>query len=283
MSVAVSPFFVAWLLASLVVAKSESVAQAPLPPRSTAQMPVFAPPLPPRNICQDAPGHVQCFRYLDGLVHGGVITTPNFTVSCRAFRLVWMRRYKGTKKRDEMREAVVAGVCQQKDPSGRPMRTWSTAGALPTKYIEKQRYFGSPDAPLPESAIRQVHFEKGKKGRWAAIWFGYYFPNGWGGGHAGDNRSPQYAHWGDLGGNYIWEKGPAGPASIESPTFSANPVCSAGYVICSAYLKVKHPNPKTRLISVEMVGILRRQEQRGTGVSEYVRAAAPGWHHTTFE
>jgi len=47
--------------------------------------------LPVRNQCTDIPGHVTCFKELNGLIHGGLIKAPTYTLTCRAFRLEYMK------------------------------------------------------------------------------------------------------------------------------------------------------------------------------------------------
>ena len=97
--------------------------------------------LPVRNRCTDIPGHVTCFKEHNGLIHGGIIKAPTYTLTCRAFRLVWMKRKKKKIGGNyyEKREVVVAGVCEQKDSSSGIINTWSTATGLPLKdwYIGK--------------------------------------------------------------------------------------------------------------------------------------------------
>ena len=236
--------------------------------------------LPIRNRCTDIPGHVTCFKELNGLVHGGIIKAPTYTLTCRAFRLVWMKRRKKKIGGNyyEKREVVVAGVCEQKDSSGGIINTWSTATGLPLKdwYIGKQYYYYSTSISLPPSAIRKL--EEKKKG---GIWFGYYIPDGWGWQDASDTGQPTYDHWGKLKGEYIWNRYPSGAASVESPFFNQQFSCSEGYVICTPYIKVYHPDPNMKETSVWMIGAFRHQDQRKKGgVKFYGRSAR--WYCRTF-
>jgi hypothetical protein len=177
-----------------------------------------------------------------------------------------MRRYHGShkKKRDEIREVVVAGVCEQKDSSGRVINTWSTASGLPLKYVDK-KYFSSTSISLPPGAIRNILAEKKGK-RWNRAWFGYYFPNGWGWESPDTGGQPTYEHWGSLRGEYIWEKHPPGASAVESPT---------------PYIKVFHPDPNMKEMTAWMIGAYRHQSQRKTAVNFYGRSAQ--WYCKTFK
>lgn len=237
--------------------------------------------LPVRNQCTDIPGHVTCFKELNGLIHGGIIKAPTYTLTCRVFRLIYMRRYHGThkKKRDEIREVVVAGVCEQKDSSGRVINTWSTASGLPLKYVDK-KYFSSTSISLPPGAIRNILAEKKGK-RWKRDWFGYYFPNGWGWESPDTGGQPTYEHWGSLRGEYIWDRHPSGAASVESPFYNPQFSCDEGFVICTPYIKVFHPDPNMKEVIVHMMGAYRHQSQRKTAVRFYGRHAQ--WYCKTFK
>jgi hypothetical protein len=238
--------------------------------------------LPVRNQCTDIPGHVTCFKELNGLIHGGIIKAPTYSLTCRAFRLVYMYRYHGShkKKRDEIREAVVAGVCEQKDSSGRIINTWSTASGLPLNYVDKN-YYSSTSISLPPSAIWMTLEKKSDHGRWKRAWFGYYFPPDWGIISSPDKGRPIYEHWGSLGGNYIWDKHPPGAAAVESPFYNQQFSCSEGYVICTPYIKVFHPDPNMKEVIVHMMGAYRHQSQRRTDLRFYGRDAQ--WYCKTFK
>ena len=236
--------------------------------------------LPPRNRCSDIPGHVTCFKTHNGLVHGGVVTMPNGTLVCRAYRLTYMRRYHGShgKKRDEHREAVVAGVCEKKDLSGRVVERWSTADGLPLQFVSKA-YYSSTSAGLPSPAVQRILYEKKGK-RWNMAWFGYYFPNGWNWVTGYDNGSPTYEHWPSLGGAFIWDYPPAHHTGVESPTYNFQESCTPGFVICSSYLKVFHPDPTSSEAIVWLIGAYRNQSQRKTAVVFHGRYAK--WYAKTF-
>lgn len=242
--------------------------------------PVWRQMLPVRNQCTDISGHVT-FKEQNGLIHGGIVVAPNYTLTCRGFRLEWMDRYRGSHsyKRDEHREVVVAGVCEQKRHSGQIIDTWSTASHLPLRYIDKG-YYSSTSISLPQSAIQRIIYDKGKHGRRHWRWFGYYIPESWGWNSAPDTGNPTYEYWGELGGEYIWDKHPSGAASIESPFSNPQYSCTPGYVICTPYIKVYHPDPNMDKMTVQMIGAYRQQSQRKTAVSFYGRDAQ--WYSRSY-
>jgi len=236
--------------------------------------------LPPRNFCSDIPGHVTCFKEHNGLIHGGVIKMPNGTLVCRAYRLTYMRRYHGSHsyKRDEHREAVAAGVCEKKDSAGKVVERWSTADILPLQFVSKG-YYSSTSVGLPPPAVQRILYEKDGK-RWNMAWFGYYFPSGWDGVNGYDNGNPTYEHWSSLGGAYIWDFPPAHNTAVESPTYNFQENCTPGFVICSSYLKVFHPDPTSSEAIVCLIGAYRQQSQRKTAVNFHNRHAE--WYVKTF-
>lgn len=241
--------------------------------------------LPPRNQANDIPNYVTCFKEHDGLIHGGIIKTPTFTLTCRAFRLVYMYRYSGSsrEKRDEIREVAVCGVCEKKDLSGQIVERWSTADFLPLTTNINRGNYSSTSAGVPSPAIRLDNFNKGKHHRWSGSWFGYYFPNGFNvfGGNIYDNGSPIYEHWASLEGEYIWDRYPAGANGVESPLFNYTGQWTKEFVISTSYLKVFHFSPDDSEVIVAMVGAYRFQGQRKTIiVNPYTRMGE--WYVKTF-
>lgn len=242
--------------------------------------------LPVRNNVKDIPGYVKGFTDYNGLVHGGTVQAPNFSITVRAYRLTWMRRYHGSSghKRDEHREAVVAGIVEKRYGMGF-VEKFSTASYLPLKYVSKS-YYNSISAALPTPGINCVYWKK-KKRRWTMDWVGFYFPNGWNNhaGHAADNGQPSYAHWGSLGGAYFWDYTPSHATGVESPFYNPYISSSPGFVISTPYVKVFHLTPESNEMIVFLIGAARNQSQRKTCVNFFNRLPAwpeTGWYTRTF-
>ncbi len=219
------------------------------------------PPFPPRNQCTEIPGHVKCFEELGGLIHGAEITTPTYTLTCRAFRQLYLFRYWGRKKsRAETREVVVAGVCEQRNLQGAILRRWDTLSPIKTHQIDRTLW-ESTATPLPQDVVRLVSQNGGKRKN--KIFSGYYLPEGWSEVTFKDVSVPaDYRPFSPLGQKQAWNMTPALGASVESPRFEFQPQCSEGFVVCSAYLKILHPNPQSSEIQVEMVSARRRFSYR---------------------
>lgn len=228
---------------------------------------------PPRNVCKPSEGHVTCFRDRHGLVHGGVVRAEGFSVACRAFRLelfnFLIHKLLPKPVIDVEMELVVAGVCEHVDAAGTVVRRWSTVGGLPLKRISASHY-ASISAPLPTiaggsppNALTDVRAEDAGGPEVAAAGkpttlLMHYFPL--------KGQPPETGVPRDL-----WN---AGAADVESALFAQPIVCDPGFVICSAYLKVRHPHPKTRVIAVDMVGAYRHTSMRNnTQLTNPIRRA----------
>ena len=242
--------------------------------------------LPVRNRCTDIPGHVTCFKEHNGLIHGGIIKAPTYTLTCRAFRLGYIKRYEEKrpfirKIRKERTEAVVAGVCEQRNQSNKIINPpWSTASKMPLKYIDKS-YYSSVSISLPTPAIRNVLNEK--RVGWKRAWFGYYFPNGWSVKNTSDmpdTGQPTYAWWKNLKGKYMWDYHPSHASCIESAFYNNPEKCSEGFVICTPYIKIFHPDPNMKETVVWMIGAYRHQKRGKNKVEYYNRSAQ--WYCKTF-
>ncbi len=77
--------------------------------------------LPLRYSGRDVPGHVEHCRKMNGLVHGGTITTRWYTLQCRAFLS------SGLEQNDHGRKGSVGGCTEQRGLDGELMTRWSTA------------------------------------------------------------------------------------------------------------------------------------------------------------
>jgi hypothetical protein len=213
------------------------------------------PASPPRNRCTPDPGHVDCLDDHAGLIHGAVIRMPSSRLTCRAFRQLWMRRYKGKDSRAETREVVVAGVCEQTRPDGTLIRRWSSVDRLPIVRLDR-RLWSTLDVPLPQPVVRLVSSNGGERKSW--IWSGYYLPRGWNSRTFLDPTAPaDFNPWSPLGAVQAWTQPPAGSESVESPLFDRPVACTAGYVVCSPYLSILHPHPASTEVRVEMVSARR--------------------------
>lgn len=206
---------------------------------------------PPRTSCVDIPGHVTCERKHNGLIHEAVVTAPDFTLHCRAFRHLWIKRYRGSSSRAETREVVVAGVCDQRALDGRLIKRWSTLDPLETEKIDR-KLWDSPEQTLPEPVVKLISRKK-KKGRETKFFSGYYLPEGWKESAFSDaDATPGYEPFPPLGKEQAWNDADD-RSSIVSPLFAAKAQCSDGFVVCTPYLKILHPNPELSQVEVEMV------------------------------
>jgi len=212
-------------------------------------------PFPPRNRCQDVPGHVKCLTEHGGLIHGAEITTPAYVLTCRAFRQLWLSRYYGRSSRSEMREVVAAGVCEQRDHEGELIRRWDTLKPLKTSKVDRDLW-ASTRVSLPEPVVTLISERKGKRTK--RIYTGYYLPEGW---DQKDQRDPSvpagFEPFSPLGKTQAWNEDPVGATAVESPRFEAEPNCSEGFVVCTAYLKILHADPGSTEINVEMASARR--------------------------
>lgn len=242
--------------------------------------------LPVRNNVTDIPGYVTGYKEQNGLVHGGTVNAPGFSITVRAFRMTWMRRYHGSnsRKRDEFREVVVAGVVEKRIPTGQVVERWNSAPHQHMKLVSYSHYFNTW-VTLPQPSIKII-LDEGKGHRWNRAWEGYYFPAGWyNGGGQGDTGQPTYAHWPELGGCYFWDYTPAHATGIESPLYNSYSGGGPGYVICTPYVKVFHADPSSPEVIVSVVGIVRTIFQRKVIVSYFNRFPQwpnLGWQSKTF-
>ncbi|MEM8993807.1 MAG: hypothetical protein AAGF23_03335 [Acidobacteriota bacterium] len=220
------------LLAALLTAAAATAAQSP-----------------PRNRCTDVPGHVTCFTDRDGLIHGATVQTPDFTLTCRAFRRFWLQRFAAV----EAREIVVAGVCEKRR-GGVLVERWSTLDPLQTSPAFDRSPWASVDAALPAGAVEvdQIY------GNLYTTYTGFYLPAGWDGRAVSETSRPAaYDDFPRGGPVQAWTEAPARARSVESPLFDRTPHCGPGFVVCSAYLKILHPDARHRSVAVEMVSARR--------------------------
>ncbi len=196
--------------------------------------------LPVRNRGVDIPGHVKLYNQCNGLIHGGTITTPGYTLECKAYRFI-----KGS-------TWVVAGVCEQKDAEGKVIERWSTADHL-------KEYYSSTSRKLPEYALfcQRVYKPLKKflfKGLCVPILTGYYLPY--------DknlvvkalnifNPKPQTVTFPDTGIPFPHPK--LDSNSVISPFYNPVQESSFGYPISTPYIKIFSPSPQCRETVVFMI------------------------------
>ncbi len=209
------------------------------------------PSSPPRNPCMDIPGHVSCERANNGLIHGVTVTAPDFTVQCRAFRHLWIKRYRGSSSRAETREVVVAGVCDQRAHDGRLIQRWSTLDPLETKNIDRSLW-SAADQELPDPVVKLIS-QRRKDGRLTRIFSAYYLPEGWKETAFTDADAPAgFEPFAPLGKVQAW-RDEVDKRSVVSPLFAESVQCSDGFVVCTPYLKILHPDPDLPEVEVEMI------------------------------
>lgn len=209
------------------------------------------PASPPRSSCVDIPGHVTCERAHNGLIHGVTVNAPEFTLQCRAFRQLWIKRYRGSSSRAETREVVVAGVCDQRALDGSLIKRWSTLEPLETKEIDRSLW-STADQELPEPVVTLIS-QRRKSGRITKFFSAYYLPAGWTETAFNDADAPAgFEPFAPLGSFQAW-RGDEDKTSVISPLFEGEVECSDGFVVCTPYLKILHPNPELSEVEVEMV------------------------------
>ncbi len=176
-----------------------------------------------RHSGEDIPGHVEHFRDMNGLVHGGIITTQWYTLHCRAF-LSGIGNVR-----------TAAGACEQRSLDGELITRWSTAERLQERYNDLTQK-APQDFPLyylnfsfPYDVLLMA-----KTGEPV---------------HDSGVPLPQYsseprAIWNPLCVPEMSEKSPRMP-------------------IISPYLKVFSPSPKVRKTIVTMIGAFRETQKAG--------------------
>lgn len=224
--------------------------------------------LPVRNRCTDIPGHIECFKEHNGLIHGGIIHTSDYTLVCKAYRFfVWRVLDLG----ERLETDVVAGVCEQKDRTGQIIKRWATAERL-------QDYYATTSIALPDYSMR---IEKPFAGGWAERLSGYCHP---------DLLAPELfmfvmEHWNDLivdvpdthgPAQYEYNPPPGPPAyfnpkfdqfmrpptyqtAVENALYNQPAYCTEGYPICTQYIKVFSPSPESDITIVAMIGAYREK------------------------
>lgn len=236
--------------------------------------------LPVRNCCNDIPGHIECFKENNGLIHGGIVHTPSYTLVCRAFRFfVW----KNLGKFDDLSTDVVAGICEQKDRSGNLINRWSTAERL-------QEYYSSTSIPLPAFAeqydmnnlifrgyyypqrfIKDV-FEQGRQGRRVVespddgipIQGFIYNPP--------PNFNPAF---------HQFMRPPTYETAVENALYNQPAYCTDGFPICTPYIKVFSPGPGCQETIVSMIGAYREIRISGRPPQVWYERKAE-WYVKTF-
>ncbi len=177
--------------------------------------------LPPRYSGRDVPGHVEHCREMNGLVHGGTITTRGYTLQCRAF-LCDGHNVPGL-------VGGVGGCCEQRGLDGELMTRWSTA-------LKGRQYYDDLSKPPPQT-------------------FPFYFLNySYPFGLLLRKKTGEHVH--DSGVPYkdyrsqpraLWN-----PLCV--PEMSEQ---SRNMPIVSPYVKVFSPSPDVRTTIVAMVGAYR--------------------------
>ena len=235
--------------------------------------------LPVRSQGTDIPGHVDVFKELNGLIHGGIIYTPTYTLVCKAYRYFVWTATQGSETHIDM----VAGVCEQKDPSGKVIDRWSTAARL-------HQYYAGTSIALPTTAVdsRSLRGSGRRKFKfkikippiyWYKYIHGFYMPDLF----QLNKEIPSVNTLPDTGipWNCFYTRGkfartPVPSNAVENPFFNQPAYCSEGFPICTPYIKIFSPAPECKQTIVAMVGAFR--EQSG---SMYRREA--GWHCKTFQ
>jgi len=235
--------------------------------------------LPVRNQGTDIPGHVDVFKELNGLIHGGIIHTPGYTLVCKAYRyFVWTATQGGETHID-----MAAGVCEQKDLSGKVINRWSTAARL-------HQYYAGTSIVLPTTAVdsRSLRDSGNRKFKfkikippiyWYKYIHGFYMPDLF----RLNKEIPSVNTLPDTG--IPWEcfytggkfaHAPVPSNAVENPFLNQPAWCSEGFPICTPYIKIFSPMPGCKQTIVAMVGAFREQSG-GT----YRREAK--WHCKTFQ
>lgn len=219
--------------------------------------------LPVRNCCTDIPGHITCFREHNGLIHGGIRHASGYTLTCRAFRLEYT--HTGDKVERNHVVAIVAGVCEQKDGSGKTRFVWSTAQRL-------KNYYSSTSAELPTSSFRFIR---------AGEFIGHYAPLMWPlevaqakfrpGTEVKDSGQPaltpgislRIISFGGSPNMNMWANPPHYNTAVENVLYNHKPGCTDGFPICTPYITVFAPDPQIKETIVSMVGAFREQYSKG--------------------
>lgn len=230
--------------------------------------------LPLRFSGNDIPGHVVTAKEHDGLVHGGVITTHSYTLTCRA--------YISLEYQSKDMVAVVAGICRQKRPDGGVMGSWCTAQRL-------ERYYTDPTFRLPAGA-----FISNAQG---SHYHGFYIPLRWfvTGALARldgtkiviyeDSGVPLHPYIYNPPSHFnpschMFMQSPTHESAIENALYMGEHIeSSPGFVIDSPYIKVFSPGPDSPRTIVSMVGA-HRELHSSRNHLEYKREAR--WYVKTF-
>ena len=219
--------------------------------------------LPIRNRCTDIPGHVTCFKEHNGLIHGGVVHAPDYLLRCKAYSFLHIRPTTGN---SQTHTVVVAGVCDQKSPSGQVINTWSIAERL-------KEYYSSTSISLPTTCF--------KWNRTTYTSVGHYMPENTRPGESPDSGSPRRSYY-DPPDNpsRLYQQAPSYENAVENALYTKRPICSEGFPICTPYIKVFHPDPNVKETIVFLMGAYREVWYNLGGSAKHERKAQ--WYCKTF-
>ena len=231
--------------------------------------------LPVRNQCTDIPVHVTCFKEYNGLIHGGIVYTPGYALYCRAWRFEYLFRWRCTWDRIERRGVVLRGECELRTQSGAVVDKWRVGRIYLDDYLD--------DMDPGYRMHKTNNFNSSSSGE--RSWCSFYFPKTWREDmvEVPDTGEPKYVHWGELrGGSYFWGKSPSGQEAVEDPFYNQRASCTPGFVICTPYIKVFHPDPRMESVVVFIVTVVREQMLYKSGIlPDYYKREAK-WHCKTF-
>jgi hypothetical protein len=244
--------------------------------------------LPVRNRGKNIPNHVELFTESNGLIHGGIVTTNRYRITCRAYRC-----FKSGKRLLEnawrfVWEEEVAGWCDQHDANGDLLDTWSTYKLLPEFYEKREPLPWGSDAATFAPSLSGG----GRETQGFYITSRYFFdcflaiakfchenPYGtplpaelvkvW------DTGVPALQYMGKVDGAYTPPFPHADEADresmIEHPFFRLHSVDCPSFPINSAYVKVYSPHRDCDVTIVSIVGA------RNTLATSPPHARKPNW------
>lgn len=253
--------------------KSEMEVDRELVP-ATVEGECGGPLLPVRNRGRNVQGHVELLDEHNGLIHGGRIYKKDYILECKAYRRFDYRKNRYNSSNID----VVAGVCEQRRPSGQVMETWSTARRLRENYTAISNAFPEGAFAWTMKAGARSRGFSGFKLRFKinlklklnlnSHTYGFYRSQlsaedfrkafeGIAGKNAPlvlpDNGRPDPA----IYRSGYFERGPGWDTALENPFFNQQPSCAEGYPVCTPYIRIFAPHPDMDKTVVVMASAYR--------------------------